>query len=264
MKKSIYAICLALAAIPGIQAQDDVYERLDQLQNKLDKIENEQKQLDYNKRVWGKGRFFRLGYAKAQTQIEGKEVEKSDWSFFLTKGTTYRIPSKPIAGMVKFGIDVTWFDLQVSKYASPYDMSEGWTSTLPDIPDDEEDLCLNIGRLAVGAGMGIGPSVTVAPFSNMAKGLQPLRATLYFHYAPTFSAYVQDEDEGEASYAFCNMMKFGGEIHYRWIGFGMEGRWGSGKFEPLEVDEMAEGTGRTAEKYKRKFASTRFYVQFTF
>lgn len=256
---------LALASTTILTAQDDLNQRIDELQNKLDEIENEKKLEDINKRVWGKGRFLRIGMANAQTQMEGSAVEKSKWSFFLTKGTTYWIPSKPIAGMIKFGIDATWFDLQVSKYDSPFGTSsEGWTSTLPDVSDSDDIFDLNIGRIAVGAGLGIGPSVTVAPFSNMAKGLQPLRATLYVHYAPTFSAYLTDEDSGEASYAFCNLMKFGGELHYRWIGVGIEGRWGSGKFEPLDVEAMVEGSESTAEKYKRKFASTRFYVQFTF
>ncbi|MCM1153708.1 MAG: hypothetical protein NC328_08685 [Muribaculum sp.] len=276
---------LALGGYTTVSAQtpeDADYNQqaeIDSLQQRLDAIEEQTKayqaQLDADskkalqKKIWGKGRYTRLGYAIAQTAAENEPVYDGKYGFFLTKGTTYRIPSKPIAGLLKFGIDVTWFDLQVSKYDNPaYSVEGGWTSEIDKTvgsydDEDNEDFDLNIGYLGVGVGMGIGPSVSVAPFAlGSSKGLMPLRATLYFHYAPSYMFYIASQDgDVELSTAFCNQFNFGGNISYRWIAVGVEGRWGSGSFKPMEFDEEL---GMGSEKYKRKFANTRFYVQFTF
>lgn len=42
---------------------------------------------------------------------------KSDFALGLSKRCTYFLHSKPIAGMVKFGIDMTWFEAYLSRYA---------------------------------------------------------------------------------------------------------------------------------------------------
>lgn len=265
MKKLLILLLGVFFCYPLIYAQTDIEHRLDSLENELNRMNIEKQKEDLNRRVWGKGRFLRIGYANAQTANETNPVEKSKYSFFLTKGTTYYLfPSKPIAGMIKFGIDATWFDIQYSKFKS-LDESGDWTSEIPSggSNDDDFDLDFNLGTMALGFGMGVGPSVTVAPFIRMKKALQPLRATLYFHYVPTLEMFMESNDEDtELSSAFCNMFKFGGEIHYRKIGLGIEGRWGASDFNPTYFDEELDRGD--SSKYKRKFASTRFYVQFTF
>lgn len=277
MKKLILTAIAALAATAAFAQTDnsDVAARADSLQHELDAIHHQQELDRIDSRVWGKkGRFLRLGYAIGQTSDEFGPVEKGKYSFFLTKGTTYFIPKRPIAGILKFGIDAIWFDAQFTKYKSPYS-DQDWTSEIVerdpsdyDYEDEGEDFDFNIGRMGLSFAMGVGPSVSVAPFARTSiKGLQPLRASIYFHYSPTVQLYLKSQNgDVELSTAFCNMMNFGGFLTYRAISIGLEGRWGSGKFKPLDFESMfggdEEGLGST--KYKRRFANTRFYLQFRF
>lgn len=264
--------CMVLNAEP-IDANN---ERTDSIVSELDEAQNEIDRTNLNKKIWGKGRFTRLGYAIAQTVDESGPVEKGQYGLFLTKGTTYWFPKKPIAGLFKIGLDAVWFDFQFSKFKSPYD-SMKWTYDIDDIEigrndeeydeDEDFDFNLNLGRMALSFGMGIGPNISVAPFAlSSLKALQPLRASIYFHYAPTFQLYaICEGSEFEASTAFCHMMDFGGLLTYRAIGVGIEGKWGQGKFKPLDFGElMGDGAEGSTRKYKRKFANTRIYVQFTF
>lgn len=247
---------------------DSLSTRLKDANTRLDEIE----QANEDKRIWGKGRFTKIGYNWAQTAIEGCPVEKNNWSFFISKGTTFRLHSKPIAGLVKIGLDVVWFDFMVAKYKTPQaylDLwgDDDWSNDFGDEDYDEFDT--NLGRYSLNIGMfGFGPNVGVAPFANSdIKALRPLRASVYFHYQPTVTAYLMSENgETEASFAYCNMFDLGGAITYRGISLGIEGKWGSGKFKALDSDfDEDEGFDiGFSNKFKRKFANTRLYVQFTF
>ncbi len=261
MKKYLIIAAMTLLGIGQTNAQDytDSSTELAVQKEDLSSI---------NKRIWGKGRFMRLGYSKTETGSQFDPIEKSKYSFFMTKGTTYRFPKKAIGGLVKIGIDAVWFDIQFSKFKSPYSDLD-WSSDIIETedPDDEPELDINIGRMAFSTGMGIGPNVSVAPFAlTSIKGLQPLRASIYFHYAPTMQIYAKSQGgDIELSTAFCNMMNFGGNISYRAIALGIEGRWGKSKFKPLDFESiLGDGESLGSQKYTRKFANTRFYIQFSF
>lgn len=270
MKKLIFTLLIATVGAIAANAQDSV---ADSLQNELDLIAANEAQQKLDKKIWGKGRFMRLGYSISETTDEFGPVEKSKYSFALTKGTSYRLHKKAIAGMIKFSIDAVWFDAQFTKFKAPYSDVD-WTSTFEPIEDngydedDDEPFDLNIGRMALSFGMGVGPNISVAPFAlTSIKILQPLRASLYFHYSPTVMLYAKSQDgDFELSTAFCNMMNFGGYLTYRKISLGVEGRWGKGKFKPLDFESMFDGDGTSmgSQKYTRKFANTRIYLQFAF
>lgn len=264
-------LALAAAALIGAGAASAQYTTAEQADNVA--VEDLAKT---NKRIWGKGRFLRLGYSFSQTGTQFDPVEKGQYSFFLTKGTTYRFPKRAWGNMVKVGIDAVWFDMQFSKYKGPYSNLD-WTSDfdetrLPGYDPDDEDadgFDLNLGRMGISFGMGVGPNVSVAPFAlSSVKGLQPLRASVYFHYAPTFQLFAKSQDgDMEVSSAFVNMMNFGGNITYRAISIGVEGRWGKAKFKPLDFGSLfedEEGESLGTQKYTRKFANTRLYLQFSF
>lgn len=230
----------------------------------------------YNK-TWGKGRFTRLGYAWAETADEYSPVEKGKFSFFLTKGTSYYFPKTPIAKMLKIGIDAVWFDAQVSKYGSGYD-DLNWTSEFEPVDriDDDgesEEVDFDMNKICtwgLSLAMGIGPNVSVAPFAlTNIKIMQPLRLSVYFHYSPTVMMYMRSQnDDIELSTAFVNMMNLGFNLKYRKIALGYEARWGKSKFKPLDFSSMmgdeAEDESLGTEKYTRRFANNRLYIQFTF
>lgn len=97
MKKLIYTLMMVMAGGFAVNAQDN---RADSLQHELDMIAAKEAQQKLDKKVWGKGRFLRLAYSTSQTTDEFGPVEKSQYSFALTKGTTYRLHKKAIAGMI--------------------------------------------------------------------------------------------------------------------------------------------------------------------
>lgn len=226
-------------------------------------------------KTWGKGRYSRIAYNWAQTADEYSPIEQSKFSLALTKGTVYYFPKTPIAGLLRIGIDATWMDAQVSKYGNGYDRMD-WTSRfdpiVKDYDDDEEDdepfFDLDkIGTWGASFAMGVGPNISIAPFAlTDIKAMQPLRLSVYFHYDPTAQLYMRVQNgDIELSTAFCNMMDLGVNLQYNKIGIGYEARWGNGKFKPLDFSSfIGEDEGLGTEKYKRRFANNRLYIQFKF
>lgn len=229
--------------------------------------------LDYS-RIWKQKRYFKLSYNFSQTQQAGRALEKAKFGFGLTSGQTWLFPKQPVAGMLKFGFDVNYFDIQVAKYHSP-----GSAFNIPDdfFNKDEENSFDNLGRWGLQLGiLGVGPNVSIAPFSSMDNGARFLRASLYFHYQPTLGAYLVSEDgDVDAAYAYCNIFQLGGQITWKFIGLGIEANWGSGKFKNLiekfgydddEEKPIRDELGLPAfnGKLKRKFANTRLFITFMF
>lgn len=228
-------------------------------------------QNDYS-RIWKQKTYFKLSYNFSETAIEGTAVEKSQYGFGLTTGRTWLFPKEPVAGMLKFGFDLNYFDIQVAKYNSAYG---GFN--IPDgmIEEGEDDF--NIGRWSLQLGvLGIGPNVSIAPFSKMSNAARFLKASVYFHYQPTVGAYMASEDgDIDASYAYCNIFQLGGQITWKFIGVGVEANWGSGKFKPVLAEfagDMIDDSSLREElglpnfngKVTRKFATTRLFITFTF
>ncbi len=241
--------------------------KLAALDAKLTNIENKERL----KSIWGPGRFTKISYNFASTGDDVNPVDKSELSVSLAKGTSYMFPGKPIAGMLKFGIDVTWFDLTYTKYKKHDSTSSGgWlgSDTNGGFGYDEDywKEYSNGGRMSLNLGLfGLGARASVAPFSTFNNELRFLRASMYFHVQPTISAYiVNDDGEAEGSYAYMGMFRFGGCIHYRRVAFGVEGYWGKSKFDVIDFDSYFDEDSDSNRKVNRKFASTRLYIQFAF
>lgn len=287
MKKTILGIFAAVAFSLSAGAQDyytdDYYEttsREDSLQRELDKAHSEIDNLNLKnkyKEIWGRGRYTNIGYAIAETGTDFEPVSEGKFGFFLRKGASYLFPGKPLWGLVKVGFDVNWFDISVAKYKLD---NGGFSSDWDEISDGSElgDLedALDIGRWNVMLGaFGIGPNVTVAPFSMFNNAARFIKASIYFHYQPTVGAYLVSEDgDVEASYAYCHMFQFGGKITWKNLGIGIEGHWGKGKFksidslfeddEDADMSEFFEGMNSSDSKITRRFANTRIYLTFSF
>lgn len=271
-------LAVAVAAPSAMAAERDAatQEEIDSLRQSLELANQElnlQKLDAKYKQIWNKGKYTMLGYALQDMGTEFTPVLKSKYAFFISKGTTYYFPKRPIGGLVKIGLDMRWTDISVARFEDEKIASDNWDVIGGDNGDGDDDSGIldrfnNLGRWCLQASaFGVGVNVGVAPLSMFDNAAKYLRASVYFHYLPTFGAILVSEDgKTEASFAYCNMFDFGGKLTYRAISVGVEGRWGSGMFKPLEIDmdedgNMGMGSG---DKIKRKFASTRFYVAFTF
>lgn len=205
--------------------------------------------------IWGRNKYFNLGYNAQKVEVKDEETEKmhSDFGFSLTAGRTYYLHKKPILNMIKFGIDWTYLDLTVAKYSPAYDDDEYdsyYGSNYDDYYSDEDD-DEGIGSYKFELGMQFGVSVTVNPVDF-------LKVNAYFRYAPCFSG-MYDDYEGNFYTSFGSYFVGGMAVSYKVISLGVEKYWGTSKFDSAYDDY--------ADEYKTvdwKTSGPRIYVSFRF
>ena len=130
---------------------------------------------------------------------------KSNFGAAFTVGRTFYLHKKPIAGLIRFGLDATWFDLNYTNYKLEYRWEDNYD-------EEEEPETSNFHQAEIG--MQVGPSVTVNPVGK-------LNVNAYFRFAPSFSA-LYDDDTLLGNYA--SYFITGGGISYGVIGLGVESR----------------------------------------
>lgn len=266
MKKLIFAMALAAITTSVASAQDTTSVLLEDNRQMgavdQDRYAYEAEQnAAREKRSWSKTSYVNFGYTydqKYKYVDEGIEF-KSKWGFSFQAGNSFQLPRHAIADYVKIGIDATWFDLSATRYDTPEYNGE--------IPGDFDFSDLgSIGDWAtkndmyqVTAGMGIGLSLHVAPFTHLGAGAQPLRVQGFCRFVPSYSAIVAKiDDDTEVSGAFCPIMSYGFGIDYRAIGVGMEFRSGEAKYKNFIDDSDYDA------KRKGKFTSGRVYLSIHF
>lgn len=132
---------------------------------------------------------------------------KSDMVFAFTFGRTYYLHKKPVAGIMKFGLDWSFMDVNFAKYPD-FPASEG-TTTVPDV--EQADL----GIMQLEAGMSVGPSLTINPVDR-------LKLSLYFRVTPSYSLIMQNH---ELYHHYATFFHAGFTAAYKVISLGMETRW---------------------------------------
>lgn len=199
-----------------------------------------------------RGKFTNIGFAYEKVNQSNYPKLHSDYGVNFSKGTTYYL-HKPIAGMLRFGIDAVWADVNYANYK----VHEIFSS--PTVHDAEFSIH------SVNLGMHVGPSATV----NLFKRLQ---AQTYFRYNPSLSLLVND---GEVQAGFANMFVGGFAVNYGFIGLGIEARFGSTKaktyvdaYDHIGDDDnnyeewTPESSG--SKKVKTKFSGFRTFISFRF
>lgn len=275
MKKILSLLAAALLTGTAIQAQEPT-DSIAILKNQIDSIQTEKDNLSKAQKwnsIWSNNKYTMISYAPStDVTVDGAYKEDAKFSFALTKGNTYYLHSKPIGGILKIGLDVRWFDIQATKYEKiEYETSDNWQDS-PSFGNEDEDaddvleMLDDIGRWDLQAGIGIGPAVTVAPFSMFDNASKHIRFSFYGHYQPSFGINLISQDgDVESSTAFCNMFNYGGKLIYRRISFGIEKQWGEGKYKQLNIfNDDEDNSDLPSVKHKRKFSSLRLYVAFSF
>lgn len=286
MKKVLIAFIAFAGAVTDLSAQETVESdslallksQLDYANSELSRLDAENQQLSQEKKwseIWGKGRYTMIAYAPSASSTENGYKSNASFSLALAKGNQYFFNKRPFGGMVKVGLDIRWFEINFMKYkkvnyesAGDWIEGDGWDDDDDDYGSGFLDSFSNLGRYDLHtSAFGFGPVVSIAPLSHLNNAARFLRATLYFHYKPTFGLHLVSEDgEMDTSMAYCNMMDFGGKIQYRRIALGLEGSWGSGKYSQISsmfgFDEDDEE--EAMPKIKRKFSNFRIYIAFSF
>lgn len=249
----------AIAAVSPAMAQDTIpanevarqsMSDIDSLRQEVAMLkgENEQrKQDDKLKSIWRRTKFFNIFYTNSTLKLEDAVDKKSRFGVGFNIGNTYFLHRRPLAGMVKFGLDAVWTDINYVNYdKGNFKFSIPNEDDYDDFNDFDEDgdefMSGGLGWHKLDIGIGVGPSVHVAPFSSFSNGLEHLRAQLYFHFTPSMSILLMsDDDETKAHYGFSPVFNFGGVISWKAIAVGLEGRWCSAKYSDLDFGDEEEG-----------------------
>lgn len=265
--KKIYVMMAVLLAATGVRAQQSgemthQQDSLQQVVNQLTAERDSYEQADLNRRIWkDRAKYFNIGYVK-QTLTDktfGGDI-KSDFGVSLTSGKTYYLHKKPIAGMIKFGLDWSWMDINYAKSTSM-------------MLDEESGSISESAMHQVEYGMQFGASVTVNPVHH-------LKVSGYFRFEPSYSLLYMNET---FNHHYVSMWNAGCAVAWKMISVGVEWRWGSANYKGLSfagIDEDTSigenedatwddivgdvfGSMSTGER-KLKTSSMRLYVSFRF
>ena len=225
MKKIYFLTGLFLAlGATGAQAQDAAREQdsLQRVVNQLTEQVDTYKQEDLNRRIWKeRAKYFNIGYVNQTLKEQDTGVKyKSDFGVSLSSGKTYYLHKKPIAGMIKFGLDWTWLDINYAKST--------WT--------DKTDIDEETGKPYTGAmhqaeiGMQFGPSLTINPVHH-------LKVSGYFRVTPSYSGLYMDET---FHHHYVTMWNAGCALAWKLLSVGVEWRWGTAKYSGLSLGNVNE------------------------
>lgn len=202
----------------------------------------------------------------------------SKFGFSFTASTSYLWPrSEGWAGdRIKVGVDVRWFDLTFVKYKNDptYDALGSIGDILNgnynynDYIEDMEEEEFNLDPMQLNMSVGIGPVVSVIPFSDADNGLRFLRANIYGHFMPGASALINKDAAGDthASWAFVPTWDLGINFQWKYFVLGFEGRWASAKYKDLisEDEESWDETGYIGGDTKTKYKNASFRINLGF
>lgn len=293
MKKTLVLAFAALASAtaaaqqipevaPGMHSGDSLTVLVDSLRRELQAVKASGEELEAdarNRRIWNdRAKYFNVAYVtQSLTQKDISGTWRADYGVALTSGRTYYLHKKPLWGMVKFGLDWSYLDINFAKYVDKWGFFSGEGSGgdiagdggnyydpgdygTPGSTDGYEGETEDMYQAEVG--ISIGPSVTVNPVDE-------LKAALYFRVTPSFSMlYAADE----LSTSYGTFFSFGGSVAWKAISLGIEGRWGNVKYgsvldmgalDDIEDEDDISLAG-DLEKAKWKVGSMRFYVSLRF
>ena len=240
-KKNIIAACVALFMCSHVNAQtaqeDSTTTKYKELEQRVTALEEDALQ----ERIWKRRKYFNIALVNQSVKDETADMKfDSKFGIALVKGTTYYLHRKPVANMIKFGLDWTQADLNYVKY---------------------KNMGLNdeISVLQAEYSMHLGPSVTINPIDY-------LLVNVYARYAPTFS-FIYSNDDGDKTYNY-NYVSFfviGGALSYKTISLGVEARFGKNSYHTAEKSDN-NNSGNYIDHSRNHFKtnSTRFYVSLRF
>ena len=184
--------------------------------------------------------------------IENRNVGlKNDWGVSIVRARTFNLHKKPLAGMIRIGLDVCFMDFSYSMFTATVgnDYNGGYNEGYEPYYNNEgtggygQEATSKEKLHKIDYSLHVGPSITVTPIKD-------LSVTAYFRYAPTFSSFYYNE-----SYLgnYASYFLTGANVNYKRIGLGMESRVGQCKYKNFVGDLDLQGM---------KVKSTGFRVYF--
>lgn len=254
---------------------------LAQIKSRLNADEHD-KQIE---KIWKRKKYWKLGFGNPNIErTDGEEMKwKTEFAISLQRGKTAYLHSKPLWGMVKFGIDYGFVDLSYAKLKLKSVKQSGTSSSIPGTPSgsnpggfdeivSDDPSGSIIGLMGVDLGMHkfeysmhAGPSVSLNPWNH-------LIVAAYFHVMPTASGIVENDT---FSYGFGCAFSAGMSVSYKALSVGVEGLWCTIKYKQTSFDDDDDeyDDGYESEEdfklfntknFKLKQSGPRFYVALRF
>ncbi len=172
------------------------------------------------------------------TDKAGLRDHKMDWAVAAEFGSTFFMHKKPIAGLLRIGLDFSYLDVQYGQIK-------------PDGINYEQDSHFaNIG-------MQVGPSLTITP-------IRAINLKGYVHYAPSFAAYAPGSWETVYG-GYAGYITGGVQLSLSAFTFGIEMRSAKANFKEVRTDNKSVESGEIfGDKDKTELPSTRFIFGFRF
>lgn len=265
-------------------AIDSMSQRLSEMETYIAQKDKE----DYQNEVWSKKKYWKIGMASPKIKrTDGEEMDwKTEFSIFLQRGKTIYLHKKPIAGMIKFGIDWGIGDINYSKLKlksvkieadddntrasmAKANTSEGFDDIVSGDPNGNmlSAMGVNLGMHKIDYSLHVGPSISINPWKK-------LIATAYFHVRPTASGIIQNDS---FAYGFGCATAAGVSVAYNALSLGIEGVWSTIKYTQSSFDDDDDEDDYSSsyddsdddnksifdtEKFKLKQSGIRFYLAF--
>lgn len=249
-------------------------------------------------KIWHKSNPFSISFSTQTLTDESLNLKyKSQFAFSLNKNHNYYLHRTPIAGMVKIGLYVTWYENQFVKYrknrgeyegnslsgsngGGSYDNFDDYYDDLmsgsDDMGNDDYDSGdivgaitdnISLGKYFFSMSMfGIGPSVSVSPFYYCNKKvLDMIKLTAYFQYVPTAVGLLFSADGYNAlSGGYMGLLRYGVHLSFGYFGIGISHSWGKSKLYKWTINDEAEDLNLDNDEVKYKVGMTNFYIGFRF
>ncbi len=278
--------CLMAFCSSGAMAQDDKKDSLQLLKDEVGELRSQLDEIAENEKyekIWKRRKSWKIGLNKFDIErTDGMPMGwETDFSIHLQRSKTAYFHSKPIAGMIKFGLDYGFMNIDYSKLKLTSVGIAGTSSSTPGTGEssgsvggfDEivsEDpsgnvlsmLGMDLGLHKFEYAMRVGPNISVNPYDHII-------ISAYYHLLPTSSCIIENDT---FSYGFGLPMVAGVSVSYKVISVGVEYNWSNIKykqtsFEEDDSEEDDEESGSifgTTEKFKLKQKGPRFYIAFRF
>ena len=203
----------------------------------------------YDWDVWNsRCTYLNIGYvnqkfgAKALWKNEGSV--QSDWGVSITNGRTFYLHKRPIADMVKIGLDWSWVDFNLAQYN---------VAPLKYVVSDEYlDNVTMASALQTELGMQFGPSATINPIDD-------LKISAYLRVSPSYSVLYQPDIEKFCG-SYATFVNLGAAFAWKLMSVGIEYRRAKCGYKEIGGENYLSTYGDVDFKTK----GTRVYLSFRF
>ncbi|MBR1932794.1 MAG: hypothetical protein IJ841_03820 [Prevotella sp.] len=284
MKRTIVLSMLGLMTLTALAQQENGKKEITSVS---DIVNEQQKATTLNdterhfSNVWGRKSYFNIGWVTGETMspkndvLTGEDATKQvskmkrDIGASITLGRNWAMHKKPIANMVEINLDIQG-DLIYNRYKQ---QNGGfYNSSVKDV--SKYYMPWNLEDHKFQLGLGLGPSVTVAPFTTLdVEGLHFMKFNVYYHLGYQISASLMKGDEskdlagaenkdfndtfkGGYGHGLTNSIGFG--LSWKVIGLGYEYTYSKANFRPFESGKFVKEAGKFGISTNRLFIQFRF------